>query len=59
MKVTLKKDGNSEVRVGAFCPHIVGTWKKGNPYYCATLKNGQRVYGECIEGLRSQLMITI
>lgn len=59
MKVTLKKDGNIEVRVGAFCPHIVGTWKKDKPYYCATLKNGQKVYGEGIYGLRKQLMITL
>ena len=30
MRVTLKKDGKIEVKVGAFTPHIVGTWSYTN-----------------------------
>lgn len=30
MKVTLKKNGNIEVKVGAFAPSTVGTWSYTN-----------------------------
>ena len=72
-KITLKKDHSIEIKVGAFEPLIIGTWKKevsyehqGNDHnlyrmelYVATLKNGQRIYGDSFKGLRKQLIITI
>ena len=53
-KITLKQNGDIEVKAGAFCPRIVGTWKRvsvkehmGNTHeiqerylYEAKLKNG-------------------
>lgn len=73
MRITLKKNGNIEVKVGAFAPHIVGTWKvistwehQGNlhnlferKWWQATLKNGQKIYGDSFNGLRKQLGITL
>ena len=73
MRVTLKKNGNIEVKVGAFAPHTVGTWKvvstwehQGNQHnlferkwWQATLKNGQKLYGENRQSLISVLHRTI
>ena len=58
-KITLKQNGDIEVKAGAFCPRIVGTWKcvsvkehMGNTHeiqerylYEAKLKNGGFFYG--------------
>jgi hypothetical protein len=58
-KVTLKQNGDIEVKAGAFCPRTVGTWKRvsvrermGNthelrerPLYEARLKTGGLLYG--------------
>ena len=58
-KITLKQSGDIEVKAGAFCPRIVGTWKRvsvkehmGNTHeiqehylYEARLKNGGFFYG--------------
>lgn len=58
-KVVLKQNGDVEAKIGAFCPRIVGTWKRvqvtermGNSHntqnrdlYEARLKKGGLVYG--------------
>lgn len=58
-KVTLKQNGDIEVKVGAFCPRVVGTWKRvsvkehmGNTHeiqerylYEARLKKSGLLYG--------------
>lgn len=38
MKVTLKQNGNIEVKAGAFCPRTVGTWQ----YVDVLAENGGR-----------------
>lgn len=58
-KVVLKQNGDVEAKIGAFCPRIIGTWKRvqvaehmGNTHeirnrdlYEARLKKGGLVYG--------------
>lgn len=58
-KVTLKQNGDIEVKAGAFCSRIIGTWKRvsvrehmGNthelrerPLYEARLKNSGLLFG--------------
>ena len=58
-KVVLKQNGDIEAKIGAFCPRIVGTWKRvqvtermGNSHntqkrdlYEARLKKGGLLYG--------------
>lgn len=41
-KVTFKKNGDVEVKKGAFTPKVVGTWKKSKKrdWYTVRMKDG-------------------